>query len=107
MHDAEHVAVVVARFVRVVQPVAGLQDHAGDDARVDQLAALGELGEHPRQRHAVEVFHGDEPGVVHMAEREHATDVGVDQHRREVGLIAKHGDEVLVFRQVREDALDH
>jgi hypothetical protein len=79
---AEQVASVVARLVGVVQAVAGLDDDAGDDAEVDQRLALGEDGEHPRQRHAVQVLHRDVPGGVVVPEREHPTHVRVDQASR-------------------------
>jgi hypothetical protein len=79
----------------------------GDDAHVEELPALGELRQHPRQRDAVQVLHHDEPDVADVAELVDLADVGVGELRGQVGLVAEHRDEVLVVGEVGQDALDH
>jgi hypothetical protein len=55
----------------------------------------------------MEVLHGDEPRARVLAELVHVAHVLVDQLRGELGLVAKHRDEVIVFSEVRKDPLEN
>ena len=70
-------AIVVARLVRMVEPVAGLNNNRRDNSKIDKRSALSQRRHHARQRHPVQVLHGDEPGRIVVPERKHATHVGM------------------------------
>src|SRR5207302_4976371 len=80
---------------------------AGDDAEIERLLRLRELRHHARERYPVQVLHRDEPRAGELTERENVADVAMDELAREVRLVAEHRHEVIVFREVRKDPLEH
>src|SRR5688500_294407 len=91
--------------VRVLQPVARLSEHAGDNAQPRARLAR-ERRDEVLPRHALEVLHHEVEDAVVLPELVHLAHVRVREPRGEPSLVEELIDERPVRREVRENALD-
>jgi len=106
MHEPQRLSLRVGQIVRVLQAGRGHRDdlaHLGDGEDLAQL--LRALGDGAQAR-PVDELHRDEVVPVGLAQVVDADDVRMIEPRREPGLVEEHLDELLVAREVREDALE-
>jgi hypothetical protein len=106
VHEAERPAMFVGRQVRVREPAEHV---AGDENRERYRKArsfAGNVAEQARERYAVHVLHGHEELALALAEIDHLDDVRVLKPGTDASLVDEHGDEALVLREVRQNALD-
>ncbi len=106
MHEVERLALVIGELMRVAEPATGLHAQVHrlleDQGAAHPTADLDDLLEVA----AIDELHDQEERVVGGADIEDADDVGVVQPRAEARLVEKHPDEVLVLREVRQNAFD-
>ena len=106
--DAERlVGLGVLELVGVLQRLAALDHHVDDRGGVEALALAALALDQPLQVAPVHELHHEEVRVVgRLRDVEDLDDVGVLQEQRQPRLVEEHADELLVLRQVRQDAFD-
>ena len=104
--EAEELPVLAAQLVGRVEAVGRVGADARREVGHDPHVPLFGAPHHLAQRLAVEVLHGDPVGVVVLPEVEHLRDVGVVDPRGDPRLVEEHIDELVIFDEVRVDALD-
>jgi hypothetical protein len=104
--DAELLALRVDGLVRVREALADLQAHQTGGLDRDLLPAGAPVLDDCLQVGAIHELHDDEVRVVADADVEDLNTVRVRQMRTGPRLVEEHADELLLFGEVREDALD-
>ena len=107
MHDAQRPARLrVEQLVGIGQALANFVDDVQGGRDGQALADASTPFEQALQIDAVHVLHDDEERVIRVADVEDLNDVSVLQRQGEPRLVEKHGHELLVLGQRRQDALD-
>ena len=106
MDDPEGLTVQVGLLVREVQPLAHQQGDVGRVLGREVLAALGELAQDALGVLALHTLHGEEVLIADAAEVVDLDDVRVLQLDGDLGFVDEHLDELIVVREVLQDALD-
>ena len=106
MDDAEDVAVVALELVREAEAVERLHRDIERFLHAESPSGLTVDLDDRLQVTAVDELHHDEERVVGGTDVEDGDDVRVRQTSAEARLVEEHRDEVLVLREVRQNALD-
>ena len=88
----------------IVEPGTGIGHDAQRHLEWDVL--LAHETDQSRYRQTVHVLHGDEVIAPDLAEVVDVRDVGMSQPRGEACFVHEHGDEIIGFEHLRENALD-
>ncbi len=109
MHEIERLALVVARVVRVVEAAEDRQADVERGVERDLLASRRGGADEARGGGAVDVLHRHVQLAVVLAEVEDLHDVRVCEAGADARLVDEHRDEVVILRELRQDALhgDH
>ena len=107
MHDAELAPVLrIGHVVRVLEALADLHQDVERVGHAHALALAAQRLDDRLEVRAVDVLHDDEVRGVGHSDVEDADDVRVLQVHRHARLVEEHRHELLVLREVRENALD-
>src|SRR5688572_4227456 len=105
MNDAQQLAALVFLGMRVVERIAQLKQESHGDVNGWRTRRQVRLPEDPAQVAAVQVFHRDEVLTSNSSELEDLHDVDVIEQRRELRFLHERANELMVFREMRTQAL--